>query len=93
MSCFHWLTLYMLTKNRTQGWQKKVEIKVLNKKIVRAWINQDEDAMIASTSEDYMYLYPDGFVTRDDLIGKFKKAWAGKSWSDTDFRLLLETKM
>ena len=32
-------------------------------------------------------------IIRDDLIGKFKKAWAGKSWSDTDFRLLLETKM
>ena len=56
MSRFHWLTLYMFAKNRIEGWQKKVEIRVLKDKNVRAWINQDEDAMIASTSEDYMYL-------------------------------------
>lgn len=60
-------------------------------KYVAAWDAKDEHAMSAITHDDYMYLTTDSLVARSGLFRDFRNAWAGRSWENTDFKLIIET--
>jgi hypothetical protein len=60
-------------------------------KYVSAWNAQDVDAMIAITHEDYMYLTLDSLVARSGLFREFRNGWSGRSWANSDFKLVIET--
>ena len=60
-------------------------------KYVAAWETKDEDAMSAITHEEYMYLTTDSLVARSGLFREFRKGWSGRSLTNTDFKLVIET--
>ena len=60
-------------------------------KYVDAWDTKDEDAMNAITHEDFMYLTLDSLVAKSGLFREFRKGWSGRTWSNNDFKLIIET--